>query len=64
MKEFDGDSWIKHVDFDKTTGKMRVTMNGKTYDFCGVPESVFDEFENAESHGTYYNENIKDKYSC
>lgn len=64
MKEFYGNSWIEHVSFDETIGKMRITMNGKTYDFCGVPENVFDEFENSASHGTYYNKNIKGEYSC
>lgn len=64
MKEFTGNSWIGRTTFDETTGKMRVTMHGNIYDFCNVPESVFDDFDNAKSRGTYYNENIKDKYSC
>ena len=64
MPSFEGNSWIRRVDYDDETRRMRIIMNGRSYDFCGVPRGVYDEFEAAGSHGTYYNRNIKDRYPC
>lgn len=36
--------------------------SGKTYQYSGISESLFDEFINAESMGQFYNSSIKGKY--
>lgn len=39
-------------------------VQGHTYDFCRVPQSVFDGLLSAKSKGAYYNDHIKDRYKC
>jgi len=58
-------SAIAAVGYDSRTGRMKITfMQGHTYDFCGVPQHVYDGLMQARSKGTYYNEQIKDRYPC
>ena len=53
------------VGYDPQTRRMRITFSqGHTYDFCGVPQHVFDGLMRAPSKGSYYNDHIKDRYSC
>lgn len=53
------------VGYDPQTRRMKITfMQGHTYDFCGVPQHVFDALMQAGSKGTYYNSYIKDRYPC
>jgi len=39
-------------------------IEGHTYDFCRVPESVFKGLLYAASKGRYYNDQIRDRYQC
>lgn len=58
-------SAIEAVGYDPARRLMRITFaQGNTYDFCGVPQRVFDEFLRAASMGGYYNDHIKDRYQC
>lgn len=58
-------SAISHIGYDSDTKQMKITFKqGKTYDYCGVPQSVFDAFLHASSIGVYYDKYIKDKYNC
>jgi len=58
-------SAISHIGYDRDTKQMKITFKqGKTYDYCGVPENIFDEFLNASSVGKYYDKYIKDNYDC
>lgn len=44
-------------------GTLRVVFQrGGVYDHPGVPEWVFHEFINADSHGGYYNHFIRGRY--
>ena len=44
---------------------MKITfVQGHTYDFCRVPQYVFDGLLRAGSKGGYYNDHIKDRYQC
>jgi hypothetical protein len=53
------------VGYDPSTQRMKVTFQqGDTYDFCRVPQRVFDGLLRAPSKGTYYNDFIKDRYQC
>jgi len=38
--------------------------HGRRYIYSPVPENVFQGLLQASSKGTYYNDNIKDRYSC
>ncbi|MFT3800968.1 MAG: KTSC domain-containing protein [Burkholderiaceae bacterium] len=59
-------SAIAAVGYDAVSRRMKITFaQGNTsYDFCGVPRRVFDEFLRAASMGGYYNDHIKDRYQC
>jgi len=53
------------VGYDPQIRRMKITfVQGHTYDFCGVPQRVFEELMRAASKGTYYNEHIRDRYPC
>ncbi|AKF24687.1 hypothetical protein YH65_04260 [Sulfurovum lithotrophicum] len=58
-------SAISYIGYDSATMKMKITFKqSKTYDYCNVPQNVFDDFLNASSQGIYYDLHIKDKYNC
>lgn len=58
-------SAISHIGYDKNTKQMKITFKGSgTYDYCGVPENVYNAFINASSIGSHYSKYIKDKYNC
>jgi hypothetical protein len=47
-----------------TIGNMDLWFqNGRVYTFFSVPKSVYDELLAAGSPGSYYNENIRGRYS-
>jgi hypothetical protein len=53
------------VGYDAQSRRMKITfVQGHTYDFCGVPQQVFDGLLRASSKGSYYNDFIKDRYQC
>ena len=39
------------------------TSGGRSYDYYGVPASVFDGLLSASSKGSYFNAYIRDRYS-
>ena len=54
---------IEHFEHNAETEVLRVKFrSGKTYTYNKVPETVFEEFQAAESHGRFFNENIKGQY--
>ncbi len=58
-------SWIrsaKYYSCDNKTGYIKYTTDSKTYIHEKLPISVWNNFKNAPSKGTYYNANIKHKY--
>lgn len=58
-------SWIigaKYYSCDSKTGYFKYTTDSKTYIHEKLPISVWNNFKNAPSKGTYYNANIKHKY--
>lgn len=58
-------SAISAIGYDATTQRMKIRfVEGHSYDFCRVPESVFNGFLNARSKGSYYNDKIRDRYQC
>ena len=53
------------VGYDASRLHMKITFSqGHTYDFCGVPQQAFDGLMRAFSKGSYYNDYIKDRYTC
>ena len=58
-------SAISAVGYDPHSKIMSITFKqGSTYDFCGVPQHIFDGLISANSVGSYYNSHIRDMYQC
>jgi hypothetical protein len=58
-------SAILAIGYDAPSRRMKITfVQGHTYDFCGVPQHVFDGLLRTSSKGGYYNDYIKDRYQC
>ena len=58
-------SAIRAADYDSASRRMYLwfTNNGP-YTFFGVPENIFRGLISASSAGSYYNSNIKGRYSA
>jgi hypothetical protein len=59
-------SAISRVEYDAGSRRMTIwfKQGGQGYDFCGVPEHVYQGLISASSAGTYYDQNIRDRYQC
>lgn len=57
-------SFVGNVRFDRDTNGMRILLNDKPYNFCNVPERIFDSFEGAGSKGAFFNRIIKGQFDC
>ncbi len=59
-------SWIRGAQYyscDGETGYLVYQTDEKNYIHQQVPIRVWVEFKNSESFGSYYNENLKNKYT-
>ena len=53
------------VGYDLKSQMLEITFRrGGVYRYQNVPETIFKGLMAAASHGTYFNQNIKDKYRC
>lgn len=58
-------SAIAAVGYDPTTRNMKIQfVAGHSYNFCDVPEGIFEGLLKSWSKGSYYNDNIRDRYRC
>lgn len=59
-------SAIREVVYDAASRRMTIwfRQGGQGYDFCGVPEAVYEGLIGAGSAGTYYDTHIRDRYQC
>ena len=59
-----GSSNVEAIGYDVDNQELHVLFNksGLTYAYFAVEEWVFQEFMQANSKGTYLNENIKERY--
>ncbi len=56
---------IAAVGYDEPSQRLRIEfVQGKAYDFCAVPQTVFKALVNAASKGKFYHSTIKDQYPC
>jgi hypothetical protein len=59
-------SWLRGAAFyscDGATGFFILKTDNQDYLYSGVPSEIWEGFKNAESFGSYYDHNIKHKYS-
>lgn len=58
-------SAIEAIGYDAATMRLRIRFTGgREYDFCGVPQRLYERFMAARSYGDFYNLHIRDRYSC
>lgn len=57
-------SFVGNVKYDRVTSQMTMILNGKTYDFCDVPERKFESLKGAGSMGKEFNSIIKGQHDC
>lgn len=58
-------SAIKRAEYDPAARRLTLWFpEGKPYDFCNVPQSIWDGLCSARSKGTYYNQHIEGRYHC
>lgn len=56
---------IHSIHYDPKTEILEVTFHhggGTTYHYHGVTENLYKDFENAESHGKFFNQHINHKH--
>jgi hypothetical protein len=54
---------IRSVGYSPLSGTLEIEFtNGSLYQYSDVPESVYRDLMAASSHGTYFNEHIREWY--
>jgi hypothetical protein len=54
---------LSSVGYDEATKTLEITFHkGGTYQYSGVPASVYQSLIHANSVGSYFHDNIKDVY--
>lgn len=55
---------LASVGYDSTTRTLRVEFkSGAVYEYSDVPEAAYQGLMDASSKGSYFHQNIKDRYS-
>ena len=58
-------SSLVSVGYEPTSLTLEIEFHrGAVYQYFDVPEFEHEELMQAESHGTYFNANIRDDYRC
>jgi hypothetical protein len=57
-------SFVTGAWFNSYSDQIVIGLNEVHYLYCYVPETVWNEFKETPSFGSYYNANIKGEYSC
>jgi len=58
-------SWIESVDYDSLTGTATMNLSsGASYDYEDVPESTVNDWETADSAGTFHNSQIRGNFDA
>ncbi len=56
---------IDWVDYDQHSKTMKIRFRGghQSYNYYGVPKSIYEGLNSAPSAGMYYDQHIKGRYS-
>ena len=57
-------SFVGKVTYIRDGQRMEINLGGTKYNFCNVPESIFDAFEGASSKGAFFGRSIKGQFDC
>jgi UDP-N-acetylglucosamine pyrophosphorylase len=56
-------SFIVHAQIEKSSTLIITFASGSVWAYYDVPPHVYEEFTTSESHGKYFNNNIRNVYS-
>ncbi|EZQ17882.1 hypothetical protein CF98_24540 [Halopseudomonas bauzanensis] len=61
-----GSTAIRRIGYDSDTSRLYIDFEDSApiYTFCRVPAATFEAFIRAPSKGSFYHQNIKDRYQC
>ncbi|WP_017214298.1 KTSC domain-containing protein [Leptospira noguchii] len=55
---------LRSVGYDPYTSTLEIEFKGsEVYQYAGVPQSVYQSLLSAGSHGKFFHQNIKDRFS-
>jgi KTSC domain len=58
-------SVMTYVDYDEEAAELDIRfVSGKVYRYFGVPLATYVDLLEAESHGEFFNQHIKDVFRC
>lgn len=57
-------SFIGTVIYSPDIQTMEIELNGNVYNYCNVPQRIYESFEGAGSKGEFYNREIRGIYTC
>lgn len=52
-------SFIDYVKYNPRTQELDIYIFGNKYSFINIPLALYKEFKESDSHGKFYNTNIK-----
>lgn len=56
---------IDAAGYDSTSSKMLIRFKtGIYYEYLKVPEVIYNRFKEAQSKGSFFNQNIRNSYNC
>lgn len=60
-----GSTNLASVGYNASTETLEIEfLNGRIYEYYGVPESIHAELMGASSHGIYFRAHIMNSFSC
>lgn len=57
------DSFIKHAYYCEKTSRLVIRFRYSKYVYSGIPLSLVQQFESAESQGSFFNSHIRNKFT-
>lgn len=57
-------SFVGRVIYSPDLSTMEINLSGITYNFCRVPQRIFESFKGAGSKGAFFNRAIKGQFNC
>ena len=61
-RQWDGESAVRSVSFDRATHTLRVELEDGLYDFADVPERLYDELSRSAMPDEFFREHIRDEF--
>ena len=60
----EGSSVVNGAWYDRTNQYMVIRISSTFYHYCGLPDTTWSSFAQAESYGSFYNAQIKGHFDC